>query len=124
MFCCVMHIFKCELSVQKFLGPLYRKCKPSLPVSVSVHERELEADESVQIRVIVPGRFVQEKNVPVSRYKHQTGKAIKKAEHDTNSACKNTQVDDQSCVFFCVHICQNDTMGSGNKNIITFLHSG
>lgn len=60
----------------------------SLPVSVGVHERELEADESVQIRVIVPGRFVQEENVPVSRYKHQTGKAIKKAEHDTNSACK------------------------------------
>lgn len=60
----------------------------TLPVSVGVHERELEADESVQIRVIVPGCFVQEENVPVSGYKHKTGKAIKTAEHDTNSPCK------------------------------------
>lgn len=57
------------------------------PVSVGVHQRELEADEPVQVRVIVPGRFVQEENVPVSGDEHEAGEAVKTAEHDTNSTC-------------------------------------
>lgn len=57
------------------------------PVSISVHQCELESDEAVEVWVIVPCRFVQEENIPVGGDEHDAGEAVKTAEHDTNSAC-------------------------------------
>lgn len=53
------------------------------PVSVAIHECELKPNEAIEVRVIVPGRFVQEKDVPVGWDKHKAGETIETAKHDS-----------------------------------------
>lgn len=55
-----------------------------LPVSVAVHQRELEADEAVQVRVVVPRSLVQEEDVPVGGDEHEAGEAVEAAQHDAH----------------------------------------
>lgn len=56
------------------------------PVSVGIHECELKPDEAVEVRVIVPGRFVQKEDVPVGRDEHEAGETVETTEHDAKSA--------------------------------------
>lgn len=53
-----------------------------LPISVAVHQRELKADEAVEVRVVVPRRLVQEEDVPVGGDEHEAGEAVETAQHD------------------------------------------
>ena len=55
------------------------------PVSVAIHECELKSNEAVQVRVIVPGRFVQKEDVPVRRDEHEAGETVETAQHDAQS---------------------------------------
>lgn len=55
------------------------------PVSIAVHKCELKTDEAVQVRVIVPGRFVQHEDVPVRRDEHEAGETVETAKHDAQS---------------------------------------
>lgn len=55
------------------------------PVSVAIHEEELESDEAVEVRVIVPGRFIQEEDVPVCGDEHEAGETVETAQHDAHS---------------------------------------
>lgn len=59
----------------------------SSPVSVAVHEYELESDETIEVWVIVPGRFVQKEDVPVGGDKHEAGKAVETTKHDPQRPC-------------------------------------
>ncbi len=54
----------------------------SSPVSVAVHECELKSNEAIEVRVIVPGRFVQKEDVPVCGDEHETRETIEAAKHD------------------------------------------
>lgn len=56
------------------------------PVSVAIHERELKSDETIEVRVIVPGCFVQEEDVPVRRDEHEAGQTVETAKHDAQGA--------------------------------------
>lgn len=56
-----------------------------IPVSVAVHKRELKSDEAIEVRVIVPGRFVQEEDVPVGGDEHEAGETVEAAKHDAQS---------------------------------------
>lgn len=56
------------------------------PVSVAVHECELKSNEAVEVRVIVPGRFVQKEDVPVRRDEHEAGETVETAQHDAQGA--------------------------------------
>lgn len=47
-----------------------------IPVSVAVHKCELKSDEAIEVRVIVPGRFVQEEDVPVGGDEHEAGETV------------------------------------------------
>lgn len=61
------------------------------PVSVGIHERELKSDEAVEVRVIVPGRFIQKEDVPVRRDEHEAGETVQTAKHDAQGAFKEKQ---------------------------------
>lgn len=56
------------------------------PVSIGIHKRQLKPDEAVQVRVIVPGRFVQKEDVPVRWDEHEAGETVETAKHDSQSA--------------------------------------
>ena len=55
------------------------------PVSVGIHECELKPDEAVEVRVIVPGCFVQKEDVPVGGDEHEAGETVETAEQDARS---------------------------------------
>lgn len=67
-------------------GSLMHETRPVIiPVSVAVHECELKSDEAIEVGVIVPGRFVQEEDVPVRGEEHEAGETVEAAEHDAQS---------------------------------------
>lgn len=53
-----------------------------LPVSVAIHQCELKSNEAIEVRVIVPGRFVQKEDVPVRGDEHEAGETVETAKHD------------------------------------------
>lgn len=58
------------------------------PVSVAIHEKELESNEAVEVGVIVPGRFIQKEDVPVCGDEHEAGETVETAQHDAQSPLK------------------------------------
>lgn len=63
-----------------------RTPEPFSPVSVPLHQTELKSNQSVQIGVVVPGRLVQEEDVPVGGDEHEAGETVEAAQHDAQSA--------------------------------------
>jgi hypothetical protein len=55
-----------------------------LPISICIHECELESDQAVEIGVVVPGGFVQEEDVPVCGDEHEARQPVEKTQHDPN----------------------------------------
>ena len=55
-----------------------------LPISIGIHECELESDQAVEVGVVVPGRFVQKEDVPVCGDEHEAGQPVEKTQHDPN----------------------------------------
>lgn len=60
------------------------------PVSVAIHECELKPNEAVEIRVIVPGCFVQKEDVPVRRDEHEAGETVETTKHDAQCSFSDT----------------------------------
>lgn len=58
-----------------------------LPVAVCIHECKLEADQSIQIGMVVPGCFVQEEDIPVWQQEEQATEAVEAAQHDPQGTC-------------------------------------
>lgn len=61
--------------------------KQPLPVAVCIHECELKANEAVQVGVVIPGRFVQEEDVPIRHQEKQAAEAVETPQHNSQSTC-------------------------------------
>lgn len=78
------------------------------PVSVAIHECELKSNKAIKVRVIVPGRFVQKKYVPVCWDEHQAGEAVERAKHDAQGPFNENNNQNKSYekyfTFFCYQL--------------------